>query len=127
MSEIGSVQPLDRPAPVVAPVPVAAPARSAEPERGGTPLEPAVKLDLGGGAEVPSPGASQADYRNQIVRDADTRSMVYQVVDPLSGDIVVQLPSVTVLKARAYAQSEAARAAETARSAGNQTGLDRSA
>lgn len=124
MSEIGSVQPLDRPAAVAAPSQVAAPARSAEPERGGTPLEPAVKLDLGSGAEAPSPGAGQADYKNQIVRDSDTREMVYQVVDPLSGDIVVQLPSVTVLKARAYAQSEAARAADAAR---GQAGLDRSA
>lgn len=124
MSEIGSVQPAERPAPVVAPVPAAAPARAvaAEPER--TPLEPAVKLDLS--ADAPSPAADKAEYRAQVVRDNDTREMVYQVLDPLSGDIVVQLPSVVVLKARAYAETEAARTAEAERGQAG-AGVDRSA
>lgn len=110
MREIGSVQPAERPAPVVASMPPA-PARpvAAEPER--TKLEPAVKVDLRADADAPSPAPTEADYRAQYVRDAEARQMVYQVVDPASGDIVVQLPSVTVLKARAYAEREAARTA----------------
>ncbi|GJD80422.1 hypothetical protein NBEOAGPD_3663 [Methylobacterium gregans] len=124
MSEIGSVQPAERPAPVVAPVPAAPPARAvaAEPER--TPLEPAVKLDLSADADTPSPAPTEADYRAQYVRDAEARQMVYQVVDPASGDIVVQLPSVTVLKARAYAEREAA---QTARSGTQPAQVDRTA
>ncbi len=122
MSEIGSVQPVDRPAPVVASIPAAAPARpvAAEPER--TPLEPAVKIDLS--ADAPSPAPTEADYRAQYVRDADARQMVYQVVDPASGDIVVQLPSITVLKARAYAEREAA---QTTRAGGQTAQVDRKA
>jgi len=124
MSEIGSVQPADRPAPVVAPVAAAAPARAVAAEPTRTPLEPAVKLDLSAEAEAPSPAQTEADYRAQYVRDADARQMVYQVVDPASGDIVVQLPTVTVLKARAYAEREAAQAAR----AGAQTAqVDRKA
>ena len=124
MSEIGSVQPADRPAPVVASIPAAAPTRpvAAEPER--TPLEPAVKIYLS--ADAPSPAADKAEYRAQVVRDNDTREMVYQVLDPLSGDIVVQLPSGVVLKARAYAETEAARTAEAERGQAG-AGVDRSA
>lgn len=124
MSEIGSVQPAERPALVVAPVAAAAPARAVAAEPTRTPLEPAVKLDLSAEADAPSPAQTEADYRAQYVRDADARQMVYQVVDPASGDIVVQLPSVTVLKARAYAEREAAQAAR----AGAQTAqVDRKA
>lgn len=126
MSEIGSVQPADRPAPVVAPVAAAAPARAVAAEPTRTPLEPAVKLDLSAEADAPSPAADKAEYRAQVVRDNDTREMVYQVLDPLSGDIVVQLPSVVVLKARAYAETEAARTAEAERGQAG-AGVDRSA
>ncbi|WP_162559799.1 hypothetical protein [Methylobacterium radiodurans] len=124
MSEIGSVQPAERPAPVVASIASAAPTRlvAAEPER--TPLEPAVRIDLSADADAPSPAPTEADYRAQYVRDAEARQMVYQVVDPASGDIVVQLPSVTVLKARAYAEREAA---QTARPGAQTAQIDRTA
>lgn len=123
MSEIGSVQGVERPAPVAAPVPVAVPERAVT-ERPPAPLEPAVRVEIGRDAPAPAPETSP--YRAQIVRDSQTRSMIYQVLDPRSGDIVVQLPSVVVLKARAYAEREAAQAADAARGQAKE-GLDRTA
>ena len=63
-------------------------------------LDPPVKLDL---------GSSSGDAR--FVRDRDTRTLVFEVVDPGSGDIIVQLPTATVLRNRAYDESARARAA----------------
>ena len=63
-------------------------------------LDPPVKVDI---------GASSGNAR--FVRDADTRAIVYQVVDPSSGDVIVQLPTETVLRNRAYDESQRARTA----------------
>ncbi|MHB2209661.1 hypothetical protein [Methylobacterium sp. CM6257] len=54
-------------------------------------LEPAVKLDIG------STG-SKARY----IQDPDTSAIVFQVLDPASGNVVEQLPSETALRNRAY-------------------------
>ena len=64
-------------------------------------LDPPVKLDIG-------TGAGQARF----VRDGETKSLVFQVVDPVSDDVIVQLPTETVLRNRAYDASARARAAE---------------
>ncbi|WP_143103823.1 hypothetical protein [Methylobacterium gossipiicola] len=59
--------------------------------------------------------AAQATQREARIRiDQDTKSIVYQEVDPSSGDIVIQLPDPVVLKARAYADRAAAAASEAA-------------
>ncbi|SFM60613.1 flagellar protein FlaG [Methylobacterium pseudosasicola] len=55
------------------------------------PLEPAVKLDI-------APTSDKARY----IQDPDTSSIVFQVVDPHSGDVIEQLPSETALRNRAY-------------------------
>lgn len=115
MSEIGPIRPIERAAPIAVDVPLPAPARA--PAQGPGPertLEPAVTLDIGGEAKPERAGRGETDYTTHFVRDPDAHQIVYQVVDPLSGDVVVQLPSVTVLKARAYAAANAARAAPVA-------------
>lgn len=62
-----------------------------EPQNTAKSLEPAVKLDIG-------TNGGQARY----VKDPDTSSMVFQVVDPSSGNVIEQLPSETALRNRAY-------------------------
>jgi flagellar protein FlaG len=52
-------------------------------------LDPPVKLDIGTGGV-------------RYVRNQDTGTMVFQVVDPSSGDVIEQLPSETALRNRAY-------------------------
>lgn len=64
-------------------------------------LDPAVKVDIGSHA-----------YQPRFVRDVDTGSIVFQVVDSNSGDVVDQLPSENALRNRAYATSTA-QSAET--------------
>ena len=59
-------------------------------------LDPPVKLDI---------GTSGSDAR--FVRDQDTSAMVFQVVDPGSGDVIEQLPSETALRNRAYDSARA--------------------
>ncbi|WP_375464085.1 hypothetical protein [uncultured Methylobacterium sp.] len=99
------------PAPGVTPIrPVPAPGPA-----GGDVLGPAVSLRIGpdaAGAPAASNGKTvqarpEAESRG-YVRDAESRSLVFQVVDPASGDIVVQIPDAVVLKARAYAREAAA-------------------
>ena len=114
MSEITAIRPVERAVSSLPVEPVAAPApRNASPrdhaKAAEQPLEPAVTVDLGESARAAE--RASLDYRTQFIRDQDTRQMVYQVVDPGSGDVVVQLPTATVLKARAYAEATAARAA----------------
>ncbi|WP_246154408.1 flagellar protein FlaG [Methylobacterium oryzihabitans] len=89
------------------------PARREPPES--PPLEPAVTLDLSPEARrsasqaTEAAATAQARYR----RDPDTRQMVFQVVDPTSGNVVDQLPSEAVLRARTYArESEAQQTTE---------------
>lgn len=94
------------------PAPKAAPVT-----RVATPLDPPVKFDVRRdetpAADEPASksdiGLPTADERRVTV-DQDTKSIVYQVVDPDSGDVVVQLPEATLLRARAYAEATANRA-----------------
>lgn len=99
--------------PVRPPVPAAVPAQPAAPP---TSLEPAVRVDIRRtDAERDGPAKSEAqanpeeaeDRRHSI--DPDTKTMVFQVVDPASGDVVIQIPDALVLKARAYVEAQAAR------------------
>jgi hypothetical protein len=90
------------------PVRAAAPASSGQ-LTGSHALGPAVSLRIGpesagDGSKAAQPEAESRGY----VRDAESRSLVYQVVDPKSGDIVVQIPDAVVLKARTYAREAAA-------------------
>ena len=62
-----------------------------EPKTPAKPLEPAVKLDIG-------TNGGKARY----IQDPDTSSIVFQVVDPSSGNVIDQLPSETALRNRAY-------------------------
>ncbi|MGH1588883.1 flagellar protein FlaG [Methylobacterium phyllosphaerae] len=71
-----------------------APAASQEtpaPPTNAAPLEPAVKLDIGS-------NGGKARY----IQDRDTSTIVFQVVDPSSGNVIEQLPSETALRNRAY-------------------------
>lgn len=80
-------------------------------------LAPAVRIDIrkpdaarddSPARSQPQPFAEEAVDRRHSV-DPDTKTMVFQVVDQASGDIVVQIPDATVLKARAYVEAQAAR------------------
>ncbi|KQP51728.1 hypothetical protein ASG40_06020 [Methylobacterium sp. Leaf399] len=80
------------------------------------PLQPAVRLDI---RPISNPASPVAENRpveveaerteRRVTVDQDTKTLVYQLVDPGSGDVVVQLPDPVVLKARAYAAVAAAR------------------
>lgn len=59
-------------------------------------LEPAVKVDIG-----------SESHEARFVRDPDTSTIVFQVVDQTSGDVLAQLPSETALRNRAYANAGA--------------------
>ena len=67
-------------------------------------LDPPVKVEIGTSA-----------HAARFVRDVDTRALVLQVVDPGSGDVIVQLPTETVLRNRAYVDSERIRATQAGR------------
>ena len=95
------------------------------------PLDPAVRIDIGRsdlgqsesgrgdrGATAEEQARTrgetrpaQADDERRITIDKDTKSIVYQVLDPGTGTVLVQLPDVSVLKSRAYADAQAARKA----------------
>jgi flagellar protein FlaG len=72
-----------------------------DPQTTTTPLEPAVKLDIG--------SSSKARY----IQDPDTSSIVFQVVDPSSGNVIDQLPSETALRNRAYDSARGAHGSQT--------------
>ena len=72
----------------------------------GTPLEPAVKLDIGPNGGT---GVSKARY----VQDPETSSIVFQVVDPSSGNVIEQLPSEAALRNRAYDVGHSTHAAQS--------------
>ena len=92
------------------------------------PLDPAVRLDIrtddatqaatSRREDVP---AAKAEETPRVFIDATTKSVVYQAVDPASGDVVFQLPDPVVLKVRGYEAAQA-RTAEAASKT-----LDRSA
>lgn len=117
MSEISPIRPVERAAVPVAvdaaPNPPIRPA-AREPEPAEQKLDPAVTLDIGPEAKPERAARTETDYTTKFVRDPEAKTLVYQVVDPASGDVVVQLPSATVLKNRAYAEANAARAAPVA-------------
>ncbi len=69
-------------------------------------LEPAVKVDIGANS-----------HEARFVRDVDTSAIVFQVVDPTSGDVLAQLPSENALRNRAYANAGAHGAANGANGA----------
>ncbi|TXN70768.1 hypothetical protein [Methylobacterium sp. WL6] len=83
-------------------------------------LYPAVRVDIGrsdrSGAAVSDDGRSRGDAASdrtnderRITIDRDTKSVVYQVLDPGTGAVLVQLPDVSVLRSRAYAEAQAER------------------
>ena len=101
----------------VTPAPVQAVPPAAPPQPVAKPLEPAVRLDIRS-SERPVPVAEESrpaetvpvdQTERRVTIDADTKSVVYQVVDAEYGDIVIQLPDPIVLKARAYAEAAAAK------------------
>lgn len=81
----------------------------------GLPLDPAVTLDLSGGAETTAvwsaPPQVSAENAARYRRDPDSSQMVFQVVDR-DGEVIEQLPSEAILRARTYAREAEARAAE---------------
>lgn len=93
------------------------------PQPAARPLEPAVRVDIRSGerpvaaADAPRPADAPPveQTERRVTVDTETKSLVYQVVDAASGDIVVQLPDPVVLKARAYAEAAAAKVQAAAR------------
>ena len=71
-------------------------------QAGYAPLPPAAVVDLGA---LAMPGKDSGRY----VRDADTRAMVFQVVDTAHGNVIDQFPSENALRNRAYAAAQAMR------------------
>lgn len=112
ISPLGALPPA-RPSP-----PVQSSVQPAQPVTASAPLAPAVTVEIRSGDKLPterpaveSPEPKAVEQDTQRIRiDQDTKSVVYQVVDPSSGDVVVQLPDALVLKARAYANAVAAKA-----------------
>lgn len=97
--------------PGAGPAPVA-PAAAPEP------LAPAVRVDIRNperDTPRPEPDAAVTPNEARVRIDRDTRTVVYQEVDPASGDVVIQLPDPVILKARAYAEQAAAARATTER------------
>lgn len=88
-------------------VPAAAEAGPAD----GPTLGPAVSVSIGSEGGAAPPEAERRGY----TRDADSRALVFQVVDPRSGEVVMQIPDEVVLKARVYADAAAARAQQAER------------
>lgn len=76
------------------------------------PLEPAVQVDLGGAERGGETRGAEAESRtrSQFARDPQTEAIVYQVIDPVSGEVFVQLPDEATLRARIYARELEARA-----------------
>ncbi|KQO70005.1 hypothetical protein [Methylobacterium sp. Leaf88] len=106
-----------------------APSPPVQPVQAPAPLAPAVRVEIrsldpaadprAGTVRTPTPEqdakATQIVMEPRIRIDQDTKAVVYQEVDPNSGDVVVQLPDPVVLKARAYAEAAEARAKPVAR------------
>ncbi|SFL29479.1 flagellar protein FlaG [Methylorubrum salsuginis] len=64
-------------------------------------LDPAVSIDVRPEASEAKP--AQPEQR-AYVRDQDSASLVFRVTDPKTGDVVMQIPTEVVLRARAYAR-----------------------
>ncbi|KQP16341.1 hypothetical protein [Methylobacterium sp. Leaf93] len=120
-----SISPMSMPsvAPVAPTVNAPAPVRKAGAATTvGMPLDPPVRFDVrlddapvADDQEPKSNTETPTPDERRITVDQDTKSLVYQVVDPNSGDVVVQLPEATILRARAYAEATAMRAKEDQR------------
>ncbi|WP_238178619.1 hypothetical protein [Methylobacterium dankookense] len=92
------------------------------------PLEPAVTLDIGrGDASGSAERGVQSEYRGRYVRPPDSQEIVFQVIDPGTGTVMVQLPSPQAVEARTYAEAAAARAAKAAEAMSRAHPLDRTA
>ncbi len=90
------------PAPTVTPVrPVAGPSDGPESRV----LDPAVSIDVHPDAAEAKPSEPE---RRGYIRDQDSASLVFRVTDPKTGDVVMQLPTEMVLRARAYARENTA-------------------
>ncbi|NEU13281.1 flagellar protein FlaG [Methylobacterium sp. BTF04] len=108
ISSISAVTPIRPPTPSPAP---------AQPADSPAALAPAVRIDIRKPetardanpekTKAGLPSDEAVDRRNSI--DPDTKTIVYQVVDQASGDVVVQIPDAVVLKTRAYVEAQAAR------------------
>lgn len=91
--------------------PVRPAAAAPEPAPASTPLEPAVEVALSDEARRAAP---DADTKRQFARDPESETIVYQVMDPVSGEVFMQLPDEATLRARIYARElEARTSAET--------------
>jgi flagellar protein FlaG len=115
MSEISAAWPIGRasPTPTVDPVRSVGEGRGSPDPKAGQRLAPAVTVDVSRNGEG-SRDRSETGYEGHFIRDTDSRQMVYQMIDPTSGDIILQIPDVTVLKARAYAEPQSASTSEGA-------------
>ena len=80
------------------PVAATAPTGGADAQR----LDPAVSVEVD--PEAAQKSAAAASDKRGFIRDADSHSLVYQVTDASTGDVVLQIPDEVVLKARAYAR-----------------------
>ena len=121
ITSLGAVLPARVTAATPAPIP------PVQPVQAPAPLAPAVRVDIRSQDQGPDPRAStsrtpapdakatETAMEPRIRIDQDTKAVVYQEVDPNSGDVVVQLPDPVVLKARAYAEAAEARAKPAAR------------
>lgn len=132
MSEIAGIRPVERSAGAPSPIESVQPAQGQRravdaPERTDSRLDPAVTLDIrdepSGTAERPA----QTEYRSRYVKDSDSRQIVFQVIDPGSGTVMVQLPSPQAIEARTYAEAAASHAAKAAEASARGQPVDRTA
>lgn len=119
MSEIAGIRPVDRPAGAPSPVEAAPQAQSPRPnvnagDRAQARLDPAVTVDIGRNDPADSDRQAQAEYRGRYIKEPDSHQIVFQVIDPGTGTVMVQLPSPQAIEARTYAEAAAARAATSA-------------
>lgn len=120
MTDIAGVRPVERSGPIAAVEGVQAlqTPREAKAETGGEArdrrLDPAVTLDLGRTESEDGASVARSDYRSRYVKDGGSQEIVFQMVDPNSGTVMVQLPSAQALDARAYAEAAAAKKAASA-------------
>jgi hypothetical protein len=72
-------------------------------------VAPAVLVDLTGGSARGSHGAGDNGPRTHkgYVEDATSKELVFQVAETASGTVLLQIPSIEVLKVRAYSRSAA--------------------
>lgn len=133
MSEIAGIRPVERaagaPSPIEAVSAPQSPRRAADGSsdaaRDATRLDPAVTLDIGRDAPSDEPErGGQGEYRGRYVKAPESQQIVFQVIDPGTGTVVIQLPSPQAVEARTYAEATAARAAQAAETAARRQPVD---